>query len=160
MAAGGILETDVIAPVLRPFNAWDEAIVMSWLEKDKPGLEEVFGAPLPTKEAFVEIFAHLFEAQQEFKARLLLVEYDGAPIGFVAVTEIPPNMDYAKGHIFIEPAHRRHSLAAIQAGVDEAKRMGLKALFLTIFETNRAALLLAKRAGFQPTGVVTFKQEL
>ena len=118
MAAGGILETDVIAPVLRPFNAWDEAIVMSWLEKDKPGLEEVFGAPLPTKEAFVEIFAHLFEAQQEFKARLLLVEYD------------------------------------------EAKRMGLKALFLTIFETNRAALLLAKRAGFQPTGVVTFKQEL
>ena len=145
---------------LRAFTEQDSAEVMGWLEKDTPGLEAVFGVKLPSKEHFVEAFSMLFEAQARFEVRLLMIEQDAQPIGFMALTDIAPQLEYGKGHMFIAPDKRRYSLAATRAGVEEARQMGLKALFLNLFEGNRAAISLGKRAGFKSTGVVTLKKEL
>ena len=156
MAPNGILA----APVLRPFRSWDEETLMGWFEADKPGLERLFGVELPSKDVFAGIFAKLFEAQQRFEARLLVVEHKNAPIGFIALTDIDEDLEYGKGHMFIVPKHRRHSLAALRAGLTEAREMGLKALFQAVLQSDKATLRLSARVGFKPTGVVTLKKQL
>ena len=148
------------APILRPFRAWDEATVMGWFEADKPGLERMFGVELPSKDAFAGIFARLFEAQQQFQARLLVVEQKNTPIGFMILTDIDEDMEHGKGHMFIVPKHRRHSLAALRAGLSEARQMGLKSLYQVVPESDKATLRLSERVGFKPTGVVTLKKQL
>ena len=134
--------------------------MVQWYQQDRKGIEQFFGVTLPKERDYVDAFNMLFEQQRAFTARILMAERDDQAVGFLVLTDIPPSLEYGRGHIYVAPDERRHSLDVMRAGVAEAKAMGLTFIFQQVQSSNRAALTLGKRVGFVDSGTLTLRKEL
>lgn len=138
----------------------DDQHFRAWYENDRKGLEQFFGVELPTEEDYIFQLNRLFGKMQQYTARMLMAEIRDEPIGIMLVSELGPKLDAGRVHIYITPKKRRYALRTIQAGIAEAKKMGVQLLVQTVHSDNTAAIKLTKKVGFVPSPVMTFVKEL
>ena len=138
----------------------DQEHFRAWYENDRKGLEQFFGVELPTEEDYILQLNRLFGKMQQYTARMLMAEIRDEPIGIMLVSELGPKLDAGRVHIYITPKKRRYALRTIQAGIAEAKKMGVQLLVQTVHSDNTAAIKLTKKVGFVPSPVMTFVKEL
>lgn len=145
---------------LRPLTNDDTDLLSEWYYEDRDGLEEVFGARMPTERAFIKKCNELFQLMQRFSARMLMADLRSETIGFVLVTDVAQSLDMARAHIYLRPSKRRYALRIAEAGVTEATTMGIKTLVQTVKSDNASAIKLSKRVGFLPSPTVILTKEL
>ena len=145
---------------LRPLTNDDTDLLSEWYYEDRDGLEEVFGARMPTERAFIKKCNELFQLMQRFSARMLMADLRSETIGFVLVTDVAQSLDMARAHIYLRPSKRRYALRIAEAGVTEATTMGIKTLVQTVKSDNALAIKLSKRVGFLPSPTVILTKEL
>jgi RimJ/RimL family protein N-acetyltransferase len=138
----------------------DQQHFRAWYESDRKGLEEFFGVELPTEEEYAIQLSNLFGQMQQYTARMLIAEIRDAPIGIVLVNNLGPELEAGRVHIYLTPKKRRYALRTIQAGIAEAKKMGIQLLVQTVRSTNVSAIKLSEKVGFVPSPVMTFVKEL
>lgn len=84
-----------------------------------------------------------------------VIEEDGRPVGAIALYGLSERGEAAEwGRFVIEPSARGRGLGgqALQLLVGHARACGLRRLRCEVLTTNRAALGLYLRLGFQPCG--------
>ena len=118
----------------------DQEHFRAWYENDRKGLEQFFGVELPTEEDYILQLNRLFGQMQQYTARMLMAEIRDEPIGIMLVSELGPKLDAGRVHIYITPKKRRYALRTIQAGIAEAKKMGVQLLVQTVHSDNTAAI--------------------
>lgn len=96
--------------------------------------------------------------RDESLGRLWLICVDDAPVGYVALcfgfSLESHGRDGVIDEIYLLPTYRRQGLgtAAIQFVEAEARRLGVKRLYLEVERPNSAAVALYSRLGFQDLG--------
>lgn len=138
----------------------DQQHFRAWYENDRKGLEQFFGMELPTEEEYVIQLNRLFGQMQQYTARMLIAEIRDTPIGIMLVNDLGPELEAGRVHIYLTPKKRRYALRTIQAGIAEAKKMGVQLLVQTVRSDNASAIKLTKKVGFVPSPVMTFVKEL
>ena len=145
---------------LRQFRTADGEWLREWFQSDAAGMAQFMGFALPTEADCIQGFNNIFTAVQQRLAQFWMVEREAEPIGFIALTEIPPEQDRGLVHIYIEPSQRRYSLKAAKAGEMAFSLQGFKHLVATQHRDNRAAYALARRMGFAPHPTVVLQKAL
>ena len=145
---------------LRALVNTDTDLLSTWYQDDREGLEEVFGARMPTEREYMRKCNELFALTQRFTARILMAELKGEPIGFVLVTDMPATLEMARAHIYLTPNKRRYAMRVSEAGIAEATKMGIKTLVQTVKADNTASIKLSQKLGFLPSPIVTLTKEL
>jgi RimJ/RimL family protein N-acetyltransferase len=132
----------------------------AWYERDRAGLEQLFGMELPTEDDYIVQLNKILGQMQQFTARMLIVEMRDDPIGIVLVNDLGPDLEYGRVHIYLMPEKRRYALRTSRVGIAEAKKMGIKRLVQTVRDDNASVIKLSEKVGFVPSHLVTYIKEL
>jgi RimJ/RimL family protein N-acetyltransferase len=145
---------------LRALVNTDTDLLSTWYQDDREGLEEVFGARMPTEREYMRKCNELFALTQRFTARILMAELKGEPIGFVLVTDMPATLEMARAHIYLTPNKRRYAVRVGEAGMAEVEKMGIHMVFQNVLADNPSSIKLGKKLGFVPSPIMTMIKEL
>jgi ribosomal-protein-alanine N-acetyltransferase len=82
----------------------------------------------------------------------LVIEWEGRVVGYLLAWRSPDELHIL--NLAVDPGLRRRGLAAalLDAALAEARRGGLRAVTLEVRRSNRAALALYHRYGFEDVG--------
>jgi len=145
---------------LRRVENADRTRLSEWYRDDRPGMEQFFGAALPSEQVYIEQFTRLFDMMRRYTARMLMAELKGEAIGFVLVTDIPPSLEFGRVHIYLTPTKRRYAVRVGKAGMAEVEHMGIQTIFQNVLAENLGAIKLGKKLGFIPSPIMTMIKEL
>ena len=107
---------------LRPFEPADSEALSLWYGRDPQGLEAMMGTPLPDPLACTLAFNDILQRHAERRSIFLMAVCDDRAIGCVIVSDLPPEWDKGRPHIYILPDERRHSFAVARVGERVAAR--------------------------------------
>ena len=97
---------------LRPFEPADSEALSAWYDSDPQGLESMMGTPLPDPLACTLAFNAILQRHAERRSIFLMAVCNDRAIGCVIVTDLSPEGDKGRPHIYIVPDERRHSFFA------------------------------------------------
>jgi RimJ/RimL family protein N-acetyltransferase len=145
---------------LRPFGPDDPTTLAEWYEHDPDGIAAMMGVGLPDQLASTIAFNRLLQMQQEGRTIFLMADCDDRPIGCTVVTDLPPERNVGRPHIYVAPAARRHSFAVARAGEQMASELGIRHFVVTVAPENRRSILFAKRLGYFDIPQIVLRKEL
>ena len=145
---------------LRPFEPADSEALSAWYGHDPQGLEDMMGTPLPDPLACTLAFNAILQHHQEARSIFLMAVCDDRAIGCVIVSDLSPEWDKGRPHIYIVPDERRHSFAVARVAENMARQLGIQHFVITIDPENRRALLFNKRLGYKKIPYLILRKEL
>jgi len=145
---------------LRPFEPADSEALSAWYVSDPKGLEDMMGTPLPDPLACTLAFNAILQHHAEGRSIFLMAVCDNRAIGCVIVTDLSPEGDKGRPHIYIVPDERRHSFAVARAGEQMAQQLGIQHFMISVDPNNRRSLLFAKRLGYTDIPHLILRKEL
>ena len=145
---------------LRPFEPADSPALSAWYDSDPQGLEAMMGTPLPDPLACTLAFNAILQRHAERRSIFLMAVCDDRAIGCVIVTDLSPEGDKGRPHIYIVPDERRHSFAVARAGEQTARQLGIQHFMISVDPKNRRSLLFAKRLGYTDIPHLILRKEL
>ena len=142
---------------------------------DAAALHELFDS------VFCETFAHLYRPEdlQAFRSSsgvpdwerqladpafaVRVAEVDGTPVGYIKIGPVKLPIDGKSSsmlvdQLYVRSAHHGTGIARelMDWGIDEARRRGAEALYLTVFIDNHRARRFYDRYGFEDVGRYAF----
>ena len=145
---------------LRPFEPADSEALSLWYGHDPKGLESMMGTPLPDPLACTLAFNTILQRHAERQSIFLMALCDDRPIGCVIVSDLSPEWDKGRPHIYILPEERRHSFAVARAGEQMAQQLGIRHFMISVDPENRRSLLFATRLGYTKIPHLILRKEL
>ena len=145
---------------LRPFEPADSEALSAWYASDPQGLEDMMGTPLPDPLACTLAFNAILQRHAERRSIFLMAICDNRAIGCVIVTDLSPEGDKGRPHIYIVPDERRHSFSVARAGEQMAQQLGIQHFMISVDPNNRRSLLFVRRLGYTDIPHLIFRKEL
>ena len=145
---------------LRPFEPADSPALSAWYDSDPQGLEAMMGTPLPDPLACTLAFNDILQRHAERRSIFLMAVCDDRAIGCVIVSDLPPEWDKGRPHIYILPDERRHSFAVAHVGEHTARQLGIRHFMISVDPENRRSLLFATRLGYTKIPHLILRKEL
>jgi hypothetical protein len=146
--------------ILRPYGIGDPPRIIQWYEQDRSGFESFMGTDVPDALSCTMAITSLLNAVTNNIALFCMIDHGDQTIGFTGLTNITPSRDFGQPHIYIEPDSRRHSIKAAKAAEKHAVSIGVKHFMISVENSNKRGLALAKYMGFNEVHRKAFLKEL
>jgi hypothetical protein len=145
---------------LRAYGIGDPARIVEWYEQDRTGFESFMGTDIPNALSCTMAITSLLNAVNNNIALFYMIDHGDKTIGFTGLTNVTPNGDFGQPHIYIEKGSRRHSIKAARASEKHAVSIGVKHFMISVENSNKRGLALAKYMGFNEVHRKAFLKEL